>query len=258
MGRNAASLCVISHARAVKPDRPMEATEATLSAPQIQFQFDRTRHAAPQVFEHMRDMIISMTLPPGTVLSRTDLAAQYGISQTPVRDALMRLAEEGLVDIFPQHATVVSPISIALAQQAHFLRRSVEVEIVRTLAEAPDPALVERLRLSVARQQAMLAAQDFAEFSLFDQAFHRQMYEAARVPDLWMLVRRQSGHLDRLRRLHLPIAGKANAVVADHTAIVDAIASGDPDAAQASLRRHLSGTLANLEEIRARYGNFLQ
>lgn len=240
---------------ALKPDRQME---ATLSPPQMHFQFDRTRHAAPQVFEHMRDMIISMTLTPGTVLSRTELAAQYGISQTPVRDALMRLSEEGLVDIFPQHATVVSPISVALAQQAHFLRRSVEVEIVRTLAQEPDPALVERLRLSVARQQAMLAAQDFAEFALFDQAFHRQMYEAARVPDLWMLVRRQSGHLDRLRRLHLPIAGKANAVVADHTAIVDAIARGDADEAQASLRRHLSGTLANLDEIRARFGSYLE
>src|SRR5437762_5421615 len=113
MGRDDASLCAKSRIYAAKPDHPME---ATLSAPQIQFQFDRTRHAAPQVFEHMRDMIISMTLPPGTVLSRTDLATQYGISQTPVRDALMRLAEEGLVDIFPQHATVVSPISIALAQ----------------------------------------------------------------------------------------------------------------------------------------------
>lgn len=232
--------------------------EATLSPPQMHFQFDRTRHAAPQVFEHMRDMIISMTLPPGTVLSRADLATQYGISQTPVRDALMRLSEEGLVDIFPQHATVVSPISVALAQQAHFLRRSVELEIVRTLAQAPDPALIERLRLSVARQQAMLAARDFAELSLFDQAFHRQMYEAARVPDLWMLVRRQSGHLDRLRRLHLPIAGKANAIVVDHTAIVDAIARGDVEEAQACLRQHLSGTLANLDEIRARFGSYLQ
>ncbi|WP_020205312.1 MULTISPECIES: GntR family transcriptional regulator [Cupriavidus] len=231
----------------------MEATAA-----HIQFQFDRTRHAAPQVFEHMREQIISMALTPGTVLSRTDLAARYGISQTPVRDALMRLSEEGLVDIFPQHATVVSPISIALARQAHFLRRSVEVEIVRTLAGAPDAALAERLRQMVARQQALLPAPDFAEFAQLDLAFHRQMYDAAQVPDLWLLVRRQSGHLDRLRRLHLPIPGKAGAVVADHAAIVDAIARGDVDEAQASLRRHLSGTLANLEEIRGRYGDYLE
>jgi DNA-binding GntR family transcriptional regulator len=231
---------------------------ANLQYTSNQFQLDRQRHVAPQVFEHLRDMIISMTLTPDTVLSRGELADQYGISQTPVRDALMRLSEEGLVDIFAQHATVVSKIDIARAQQAHFLRRSVELEIVRTLAETADEALVERLRASIVRQRALLKAKDFTEFTLTDQSFHRQMYEAAQVPDLWLLVRRQSGHLDRLRRLHLPIAGKAIAVIEDHSRIVDAIAAGDPAAAQESLRKHLSGTLSNLDEIRARFQHFLK
>lgn len=231
---------------------------AILPNPSAQFQFDRTRQAAPQVFEHMRDQIISMALPPGTVLSRPELALQYGISQTPVRDALMRLAEEGLVDVFPQHATRVSRIDVALARQAHFLRRSVEVEIIRTLAASPDPALVERLRAIVARQQRMLELDDLAEFTANDQNFHRQLYEAAAVPDLFGLVRRQSGHLDRLRRLHLPIPGKAHAVLRDHTAIVDAIAAGDVTAAESALRDHLTGTLANVEEIRSRFRDYLR
>src|SRR3954468_20319511 len=113
------------------------------------YQLDRSRHAAPQVFEHLREQIISMALSPGMVLSRAELATQYGISQTPVRDALMRLGEEGLVDIFPQHATGVTPIDIKLARQAHFLRRSVELEVVLTLAQAPDPALVSQLQASL-------------------------------------------------------------------------------------------------------------
>ncbi len=222
------------------------------------FQFDRTRHAAPQVFEHMRDQIISMILPPGTVLSRPDLAEQYGISQTPVRDALIRLGEEGLVDIFPQHATLVSPIDVAMATQAHFLRRSVELEIVRTLALQADPMLIERLRATVARQRVMLELDNLEEFTVNDQAFHRQLYEAARVPDLWTLVRRQSGHLDRLRRLHLPIPGKAAAVLRDHDAIVDAIAAADPARAETALRAHLSGTLANIDDIRARFTDYFR
>lgn len=222
------------------------------------FQFDRTRHAAPQVFEHLRDQILSMALPPGTLLSRPELAEQYGTSQTPVRDALIRLGEEGLVDIFPQHATVVSPIDVALARQAHFLRRSVELEIVRTLAQQADPVLVERLRASIARQRVMLAMENLDEFSVTDQAFHRELYDAAEVPHLWTLVRRQSGHLDRLRRLHLPIPGKALAVLRDHDAIVDAIASGDPARAESALRAHLSGTLANIDDIRARYAGYFR
>jgi DNA-binding GntR family transcriptional regulator len=223
-----------------------------------QYQLDRSRHAAPQIFEHLREMIISMTLIPGTVLSRTDLAAQYGISQTPVRDALMRLGEEGLVDIFAQHATVVSAIDVRLARQAHFLRRSIELEVVVTLATTADPLLVANLKTTLNRQRIMLEAEDFKEFALADQSFHRQMYEAVEVPDLWPLVRRQSGHLDRLRRLHLPAPGKANAILQDHTRIVDAIAKGDPVEAQKSLRHHLSGTLSIIEDIRARYPSYLK
>ena len=191
------------------------------------------------------------------MLSRAELAARFGISQTPVRDALMRLGEEGLVDIYPQHATVVSRINLSSALQAHFLRRSIELEVVRKLTEGNDAAMVARLRATIAHQKALRDAKDYREFASFDQAFHRQMYEAAGVPELWDLVRRLSGHIDRLRRLHLPVAGKTKAIVRDHGEIVDAIERHDPDAAQAALRKHLSGTLSQIEQIRERHPNYV-
>ncbi|SAL24078.1 GntR family transcriptional regulator [Caballeronia arvi] len=218
---------------------------------------DRSRHAAPQVFERLREMILSLELEPGTVLSRTELATRYGLSQTPVRDALMKLGEEGLVDIFPQHATVVSQISVASALQAHFLRRSIELEVVRTLAREHKASLIARLRATIAEQMEWLDPENVEQFSALDQAFHRQMYEAAGVPQLWDLVRRLSGHIDRLRRLHLPVEGKTMAVVRDHTEIVDAIEKGDIEAADAALRKHLSGTLSQVDEIRTRHPTFV-
>ncbi|MBP0597779.1 GntR family transcriptional regulator [Herbaspirillum sp. LeCh32-8] len=219
---------------------------------------DRSRHAAPQVFEHLREQIVTVRIAPGTVLQRADLAAQYGLSQTPIRDALIKLGEEGLVDIFPQHATVVSAVNVSMARQAHFLRRSIELEIVHTLAQAPSPVLVTRLRDSIELQKVLAERENYAEFVLADQAFHRYMYEAAQVPELWTMVRRQSGSLDRLRNLHIPIPGKTRRVIADHIAIVDAIAAGDSDAAQAALREHLSGTLSHLDDIRQRFPNYLK
>jgi len=218
---------------------------------------DRSRHAAPQIFERLRDMILSLELTPGTVLSRIELANQYGLSQTPVRDALMKLGEEGLVDIYPQHATVVSQINVASALQAHFLRRSIELEVVRTLTEQRDVMLIAQLRATIAGQTQLLDLKNYEQFALLDQTFHRQMYEAAGVPQLWDLVRRLSGHIDRLRRLNLPVEGKTLAVVRDHTAIVDAIEKGDAKAAQAALREHLSGTLSQVDQIRASHPNFL-
>lgn len=218
---------------------------------------DRSRHAAPQVFERLRDAIITFDLVPGTVLSRIEIAERFGISQTPVRDALIRLGEEGLVDIFPQHATVVSRIDVASATQAHFLRKSIELEIVATLAAKADPALLERLKAAIAKQVQLQRAEDYHEFDLADQAFHRLLYEAAGVPELWTLVRRASAQIDRLRNLHLPVRGKTRAVVEDHKAIVAGIASGDPAQATAALRQHLSTTLGFVEQIRREHPEYV-
>jgi DNA-binding GntR family transcriptional regulator len=217
---------------------------------------DRSRQAAPQVFEALRELIVGLDLPPGTVLPRAELAERFGVSQTPIRDALMRLGEEGLVDIFAQHATVVSRIDIASALRAHFLRRSLELEIVRELAQgdpAAGSALVARLRGHIARQAKALKPQDYAVFTLADRDFHRELYDAAGMGELWNLARQRSGHVDRLRRLNLPAKGKAQAVIRDHRAIADAIESRDAARAQAAVRAHLAGTLTFVDEVRRRH-----
>ena len=220
---------------------------------------DRTRQAAPQVFEWLRGSILSLQLAPGTALSRAELADRFELSQTPVRDALLQLAQEGLVDIFPQHATLVSRIDIASATQAHFLRCAIELEVVRTLAlaAAEDTAVLRAKLTAQIDLQAALGVADTEEFIASDQAFHRLMYEAAGAPDLYELVRRRSGHLDRLRRLDLPSPGKAERVVRDHRAIVAALAASDADAAQAAMRTHLSGTLGRIAAIRARHPDYV-
>ena len=218
---------------------------------------DRTRLAAPQVLEKLRDAILSMDLVPGTVLARQELADHFGVSQTPVREALLRLSEEGLVDVFPQHATLVSRIDIAAARQAHFLRRSIELELVHQLALEPPAGLVEQMKATISQQAALAAAQRYGDFVGADRAFHRLMYEAGGVPDLWELVGRVSGHVDRLRRLHLPTAGKTEAILRDHRAIVRGIEAKDPAAAQGALRKHLSGTLSAVDEICRQYPDYV-
>ena len=227
------------------------------AAPRSADRLDRDRQAAPQVFERMRGMIISLELPPGSPLSRAALAGQFGVSSTPIRDALMRLDEEGLVDVFPQYATVVSRVDVRLAQQAHFLRQAVELEIVRMLALRRDEAFAAELHATIARQQHYAKAGDFEKFMAADNEFHSLLYAATDKQDIWSLVRSRSGHIDRLRRLHLPSPGKAQDIVRHHKLIAKAIGAGEPDEAQKHLRTHLSGTLSELAAIRARYPEYL-
>jgi DNA-binding GntR family transcriptional regulator len=223
----------------------------------MNFTLDPTRHAAPQVVEALRAAIISLELAPGSALDRAELALRFGVSQTPVRDALIRLSEEGLVIVRAQSTTQVSRIDVPAAREAHTLRRAIEIEIARQLAQAPDPAVMAELRVQLTRQAALAAQKDYLGFIAADKEFHRQMYIAAGLPRLWAVVVRMSGHVDRLRLLHVPAEGKADSIMSGHHAIVDAIESGKADAAQQAVREHLSGTLASVDDIQQRYPEYL-
>jgi DNA-binding GntR family transcriptional regulator len=220
----------------------------------------RTRQSAPQVFEALRTAIIAVDLKPGTVLNRTELAAHYGVSQTPIRDALQRLSEEGLVDVYAQHATKVSRIDAEGVLQLHFMRKALEIEILKTLCALPAIALnelLDRLRMNLKEQKKSLIPLSSERLAGLDLAFHQLLYEAANVGPLWTLLRQKSGDVDRLRRLNLPKKGKAKSVVKDHEAILHALEKKDASLAEDALRKHLAGTLAFVAEIKTLYPNYI-
>lgn len=218
---------------------------------------DRTRQIAPQIVEYLREKILELELAPGTPLSRLELQKQFGLSQTPVRDALMRLEEEGLVTVYPQYATLVSKIDINLARQSHFMRRAVEQEIVYELASKPDRRFIDRLVGANAQLKTLVSSDEYGDFLRHDRAFHYILYEEAGLVDVWPVVRRHSGHIDRLRRLNLPNVGKGR-VVDNHDAIIEGLAAGDPERAEQAMKMHLSGTLSMVDSIVERYPDFVQ
>src|SRR5437764_3677967 len=217
------------------------------------FRLDRSRNATAQVFEHLRAQIVGLARQPGAVLARPALCEYYQLSQSPIREALLRLEEERLVDIYPQHQTRVRAIDLASARQAHFFRLSVELEMVWVLARQPNPGLGQALQQLVTRQRGCLEDGDLENFTRIDMDFHKRMYEEAGLPDLWALNRSLSGNLDRLRRLHLPLNGKAQSILQQHGGIARAIVQGDAAGAQKMVRDHLSGTLQALEVLRERF-----
>lgn len=221
-------------------------------------QLDRSRQVALQVHEILRERILKVDLVPGTVLSRASLQVEFGVSQTPIRDALMRLQEEGIVDVYPQYATVVAKIDIDHARQAQFQRLSIELEAVRRLTEMAPAETAAEMGDILARQKMVATPEAYDTFDNIDREFHRKLYEKTGILQLWANVRRQSVHLDRLRRLNLPMPGKMQTVLSDHEAIVAAIASGKPDAATAALRKHLSGTLSIIDVISAEFPDYIR
>jgi len=215
--------------------------------------FGRRPSAGDFAFARLRQAIIALALPPGSVLSRLQLAERLGLSQTPVREALTRLQDEGLVMVVPSASTRVAHIDLDHARQAQFLRLSLEVEMVRRLAGMPTPGLPPRIAAHLEEQRGLIGQDGFAQA---DDAFHATLYEAAGIGGLWPLVRSRSGHLDRLRRLNLPSPGKMEAVVAEHARIAAAIAEGDVAAAEQALRQHFSGTFSRIPQVREQYPDY--
>ena len=207
--------------------------------------------AATAVYEDLRGRIVRMELEPDTTLSRTDLAAEYGVSQTPVREALQRLDQEGLVKIFPQSRTIVSRIDLNQLYQAHFLRVAIECEVVRRLAQSPNPQALSRARSIVSMQEAIVGDLEQIEiFDRLDDAFHQTLIEGAGQADLYDLLKSRGGHLARARRLDLPREEKLKEILAAHKAILAGLAAEDEDAAVAAVRAHLSGTIARMDNLR--------
>jgi DNA-binding GntR family transcriptional regulator len=214
------------------------------------FQLDRSRSATAQVFEHLRELIVTLAIKPGAVLPRNELSKYFDLSLTPIREALARLEEERLVDIYPQHVTRVAAIDLSSARQAHFMRLSLELEIASVAARSPNSQLEKILLSLVARQRYSLETGDLENFTRVDMEFHQTMYAQAHLLDLWSYMRSKSGNLDRLRRMHLPLNGKAQSILDGHTQIAHYIGEGDAEMARSHVRQHLSGTLQILNALR--------
>ena len=217
---------------------------------------DRRMPVAGQIFDHLRARIVSLELAPGTHLSRPALAESFGVSQTPIRDALLRLEHEALVTVHPQSSTMVAPIDIGQAHEAQFLRISLECEVSRTIALDPGAYDLETPARLLEEMHAAWDREDKPTFIDRDLGYHRAMFRTTGHEPLWELVKHRSGNVDRLRNLHLPTPGKAAQILADHHAHLDALRAGDEVEAQAVIRRHLTGTLRAANELREAHRRF--
>jgi len=202
---------------------------------------------AERVYRELRRRIRELTLPPGAPLRKEEIALEMGVSRAPVSEAIARLADEALVDVFPQHGSFVAPIRAEDVRESLFIRTALEVEAIRRVAQAADSELTAELQANLARQADALAAGDLALFYDLDEAMHAAIFAALDAPRAMRLLDAARAPLDRPRRLGLPETGRPEATLAEHRRIVDAIASGDPEFAAAAMRAHLTQVARSVE-----------
>ncbi|MFI4974039.1 MAG: GntR family transcriptional regulator [Caulobacterales bacterium] len=210
-----------------------------------------------RVYAHLRRRIRELALPPGAPLRKEEIALELGVSRAPVSEAIARLADEGLVEVFPQHGSFVAPIRAAEVRESLFIRVALETEAMRRLATSVDAQLMARLDENLASQAAALDAGDLPRFYDLDEALHGLLFGAVESPRALRLLDAARAPLDRVRRLALPGPGRPEATLAEHRRLVDAVRSGDAELAGAAMRVHLAMVGAAVERELAKQSETL-
>jgi DNA-binding GntR family transcriptional regulator len=198
-------------------------------------------------------------MKPFEPISENALALELGLSRTPVREALARLAELGFVDIFPQSGTVIAPLRLTDLEKSQFLREALELAFLRRAMErGRSAALMRRLRTDIAVQRTFVEAEDATRFYAADEQFHHEIAAHAGLSSVLPEMARAKTHMDRFRHLMLTGLESLPIVLAQHEAIVDAIESGDAEQAARALQTHLRRILDFVEKARAAHPQFFE
>jgi DNA-binding GntR family transcriptional regulator len=214
----------------------------------VEVRLDRTRPLRDQVYLVLRELIVTGGLGPGAALDEKAIATRLQVSRTPVHEAVKKLADEHLVQVRAQSGTAVAPIDRHQIEQAHVIRRALEAESAFQAALRATPAWLNRLEDIQLLHAAAIERRAYADAIAHDDAFHRTVAEISGYPMLWRAIEISKAQLDRCRHAMIPRAGRGEATLAEHAAVLDALRRGDPDASRAAMRAHLDGAQAKTLE----------
>jgi DNA-binding GntR family transcriptional regulator len=201
-----------------------------------------------QIYSILRKKIINLSLLSETPLVEKEIAAIFEISKTPVREALIRLANDELVKIMPQSGSFVAPISLERYFEACFIRGKLEGGCVARLAEK-GITLSEQVQLQsiITKQEQLLkeisiaeSEHDNARLIEINETFHRSLFEYAGLLGAWRLLDNSKAAMSRVKHLKRLLGIKhKETVIEEHTRIVEAIIKRDPKAAEAAMIKHI-------------------
>jgi GntR family transcriptional regulator, rspAB operon transcriptional repressor len=211
------------------------------------YEIDGAAAIAPQLYRHLRERIVRTELVPGELISETEVARAYDVSRQPVREAFIKLAEAGLVQIRPQRGTMITRISTEAVMDARFVREAIEADVVKLVAERCDATIEAELKRQIAAQKNVLE-DDSDAFVKLDEHFHRTLADMAGKSYAWRVIEEVKAQMDRVRylsveKLHVRV------LIEQHEAIVNAIIQRDVQGAAAAMRVHLREILKSLPAV---------
>ena len=216
------------------------------------------RTSVDEVFDYLRDEIRSLSLRPGDKISEAEVAARFGVSRQPVRDAFSRLASLDLLLIRPQRATEVKRFSTREIVKSRFVRAAVEKEVLRRAAEHCDTQGAAQLDDLLAAQESVIKEKDVAAFGALDYEFHNTLCIIAKADFAFDVIMNEKSKVDRLCMLSLSKENRMPQLVEDHKAIADAVKTNKAERAVVAGMVHLSRLDETIAQISATNSSYFE
>lgn len=204
------------------------------------------------VYSYLYEKIIDLSLKPGTPISESEIGAHLNVSRTPIREALMQLAKEDLIEIKPQIGTFVSLIDPKNIEESRFMRKAVELAVIREATEKLTPETMYKLEKCMTMQELALREENSKDFLEFDDEFHELIFKGLDMDRIWQGIDQMNGQYKRVRMLRLVMTEPTEwaSVLSEHRAIYDALKSKDVEAAVEVTKEHITKGIFHMYDIK--------
>ncbi|MGB7430916.1 MAG: GntR family transcriptional regulator [Ahrensia sp.] len=220
---------------------------------------DRPLPLARQVYEELHQRILRFELKPYQVLSEASVSEMLGVSRTPAREALTKLAESKFVDVVPQRGSQVAPLRMEDLERSQFMREALEVALLRrALASGDTVALIKGLRKEITLQRTYVNFEDTESFYASDEKFHGLIAHYAKQPSVLPEILRLKEHMDRFRHLMVSGVEDLDNIIRQHVAIADAIEAGNAPQAEKHMIRHLRRIFDYIGHAREKFPDYFE
>ena len=193
------------------------------------------------VYESLKSDILDLRLKPGQLLKETEICEKFGVSRTPVRDAIRLLQEQGFVKSVPYQGVFVTLLSLNYIKQMIYMRVAVETSVLRDFAEMASPLALEDIRYLIRKQEALLQELNFTpeQFYRLDSQMHAIWFEATKRTVLWDMLQKQDLYYTRFRMLDFTTETDFSRIIKEHKELLTCIEQKNFKGIEEVLKEHL-------------------
>ena len=213
------------------------------------------------VFETLRQEILDLRLKPGQIISENEFCERFGVSRTPVREAVRRLQEQGFVLAMPYCGTQVTLLNQDTIKQMIYMRVAVETMVMRDFLESATPMWREEVRHRICRQEALIQENDFEpeQFYRMDAELHGVWYRAIGKKKLWDMIQEKQLHYTRFRMLDFVTETDFTRIIREHRELFELMEKKDTQGLERSLFEHLNFSLKRMKyQIEVEYKDYFE